>query len=296
MIIDGKTLANKILDYLKEEIESGVQQGAPKPRLVIFSVKPTPETESFMRNKKRAAEYIGADFELELYPQNPRFESFAKKISAMAHRSDVNGIIIQEPLPSSLTTVTIFDYIPIEKEIEGFKKKSPFDYPIGLAVLTAIKQAYGQGDMSHIENIMIDAARDIVFFKNVTKRKKVVLLGRGKTGGAPIGESLRKVKMGHINLNSQTKNISTSFIQQADIIITAVGKEVITPDMIKPGAVLISVGMRKVNGIWRGDYDTKTIDSKALAYTPTPGGIGPLNVAYLMSNLVQAWKMQHKLA
>lgn len=194
MIIDGKALSNKILDYLKEEIELGVQKGTPRPRLVIFSVKPTPETESFMRNKKRAAQYIGAEFELELYPQNPRFEAFAKKISAVAHRPDVNGIIIQEPLPSSLTTVTIFDYIPVEKEIEGFKKKSPFDSPIGLAVLTALKQAYGQGDMSHIENVLIDMPRDIIFFKNVTKRKKVVLLGRGKTGGAPIGELLRKLK------------------------------------------------------------------------------------------------------
>jgi methylenetetrahydrofolate dehydrogenase (NADP+)/methenyltetrahydrofolate cyclohydrolase len=249
MIINGKELGETILNHLKKEIDEGVKNGLPRPHLVIFSVKPGSETESFMKNKKKAAEYIGAQFELVLYSQPPRFETFAKHISTLSHTPEVHGIVIQEPLPSSLSTVTLFDYIPILKEIEGFKKKSPYDSPIGLAVLTAIKQAYGQGDMSNIDNILINMSRDVIFFKNIVKRKKVVLLGRGKTGGAPIGELLRKAKIGHINLNSQTKNIADSFLQQADIIITAVGKEVITSDMIKPGAVLISVGMKKTSGV-----------------------------------------------
>jgi len=295
MIINGKILGEHILVHLKEEIKKGVAKGINPPRIVIFSVKPENETESFMKNKKKAAEFIGADFELVVYSKAPRFQTFVEKISSIAQRTDVNGIVIQEPLPSSLTTVTLFDYIPIEKEIEGFKKKSPYSYPIGLAVLTAIKQTYGQGDMDDVENILIRMERDTVFFKNVMKRKKVVLLGRGKTGGSPIGQLLRSVKIGYINLNSQTKNNAESFIDQADIVISAVGKKVITAPMLKSGVALYSVGMRKENGVWKGDYDDEEIATKAVAYTPTPGGIGPLNVAYLMHNLVEAWKSQHNI-
>ena len=296
MIINGKVLAERILNHLKEEIAHGVKKGAIPPRLVIFSIKPAPETEAFMKNKKKSAESIGAAFELILYKQSPRFESFANNISSFAHRSDVHGVIIQEPLPSSMQTVTLFDYIPTVKEIEGFKKKSPYDYPIGLATLTAIKQSYLQGDPDRIENILVDLDKDTAFFKNVLKRKKVVLIGRGKTGGTPIGRLLQKIKIGYINLNSKTTGNSTMFLQQADVIISAVGKKVIEPDMLKPGVALYSVGIHRIDGVWQGDYDEKEIAPKALVYTPTPGGIGPLNVAYLLYNLVKAWKVQNDLS
>lgn len=296
MIIDGKEIANKILAHLKEEIEKGIKEkDIDPPKLVIFSVKPGDETLSYMRNKEKAAKKIGAEFELIKYKSAPRFESFAKRISMVAHRDNVHGLVIQEPLPPSVSTVTLFDYIPIEKEIEGFKKKSPFEYPIGLAALTAIKKTFSPEDMTQVENLIINLEKDLVFFKTIFKRKKIVLLGRGKTGGKPIGEALTKAKISYINLNSQTIQNADIFLKQADIIISAVGKKIINPSSLKQNVALYSIGMRKEKGKWKGDYEDKEIEDIALAYTPTPGGIGPINVAYLLYNLVQAWKIQNKL-
>ncbi|OGK38985.1 hypothetical protein A3F34_02195 [Candidatus Roizmanbacteria bacterium RIFCSPHIGHO2_12_FULL_44_10] len=295
MKIDGKKLSQIILATLKKDV--AVLRRKHKlaaPKLVIFSVNPSSATQSFMLNKKKAAQKIGAGFELIQYNKSLRFEEFANRVTSVAQDKNVSAIIIQYPLPASLDTVTLFDFISLEKEIEGFKKKSLFDEPIGLAVLTVLKQIYSPTSQQSTKNVFVDLKKDSAFFKQVFKRKKVVLLGRGKTGGRPIGEILSKVKINYININSET-SATESFLNQADIIIAAVGKNVIPHDSIKDGVVLISVGMHKENGLWKGDFDEDKIKNKALAYTPTPGGIGPLNVAYLMSNLVKAWKLQHDL-
>ena len=292
-MIDGKALSKDILLYLKHEIAQQVKIGNIPPRLVIFSVKPGSATQAFMRNKRKAAQEIGAEFELILYKRPPRFENFMKHISKVSHRSDVHGVIIQEPLPATLTTATLVDYIPLGKEIEGFRNKSPFFHPIGLATLTAIKQTFGVAGSHNIDDILFDMDKDMLFLKNVLRRKKVVLIGRGKTGGAPIGKLLQQARISHINLNSKTITTAESFISQADIVISAVGKKVLEPHMLKPGAAVYSVGMHRENGVWKGDYDDDEIKDTVLAYIPTPGGIGPLNVAYLMYNLVKAWKIQN---
>ena len=113
------------------------------------------------------------------------------------------------------------------------------------------------------------------------------------TGGQPVGTALSKCKINYININSQTPH-PEDYLEQADVIISCVGKTVIKPDHVKPGAVLISVGIHKEKDGWRGDYIDKEIEHKALAYSPTPGGVGPMNVAYLLANVVKAWKLQHE--
>ena len=293
MKVDGKKLAQSILTYLKKDVTSIKRQGKIKPpKLVIFSVRPAQATESFMKYKAEAANKVGARFELILYRKTPRFEDFANRVKEVAENPETTGVVIQHPLPASLTTVTLLDYIPMEKEIEGFKKKSIFDEPIGLAVLTVFKHIFDPKEHKIASDILIDLKKDLVIFKRSFKRKRVVLLGRGKTGGEPIGKILAKAKINYINLNSQSSSAG-SFIQQADVIISAVGQTVVVPDMVKEGAILVSVGMHRENGLWKGDYDESSIKNKVLAYTPTPGGIGPLNVAYLMNNLILAWKVQN---
>lgn len=292
MIIDGKQLSQQIISKLKKDIDTGINSGWKRPRLVIFTVQPTYEVESFIKSKQFMADKIGAEVKVISYKKAPRFEDFANKVAVVAQKTTTHGIIIQLPLPAALSTMTILDYIPTEKEIEGFKKKSPFEHPVGLAVLTLLKKVYASTDDDSAESIMI-SKKDIQLFKTVFKRKKVVLLGRGPTGGQPIGNTLTKHKVNYINLNSKTTT-SDMFMEQADVIISAVGKDVVDPELVKDGAVLISVGTRKEGKKWHGDFDEKAIEQKALAYSPTPGGVGPLNVAYLFSNLIQAWTIQNE--
>lgn len=292
MIIDGKKLSSVILTKLKEDIKEGKKHGWAKPKLVIFAVKPNKEIQAYIKSKQKKAELIGADVEVILYKKEPRYIDFANRVSEEAQKDSTHGIIIQHPLPASLSTVSLLDYVPLEKEIEGFKKKAPFEHPIGLAVLTMLKSVFSPDSMEDASSVIINIKKDLPMFKNVFKRKRVVLLGRGTTGGAPIGNTLSRAKINYINLNSTTPT-GDSFIEQANVIISAVGKRIVDPKLIKKDVVLISVGLHKYKGKWIGDYDEDDIKDVALAYSPTPGGVGPLNVAYLLFNLVEAWKMQH---
>lgn len=292
MIIDGKQLSETILSHLKKEIAEGKKKGWKAPCLVIFTVTPTEETKSYLRSKKKQAEAIGAEVRVVTYKELPRYIEFANHVTSEAQNSGVTGVIIQHPLPASLATVSLLDYIPAEKEIEGFKKKPLFEHPIGLAILTMLKAVFSPEDMNDPETALVRLDKDAVFLKSIFKRKRVVLIGKGPTGGGPIGNTLARAKINYINLNSKTPT-GDEFISQADVIISAVGKTIIEPALLDRNVVLISVGMHKEDGRWVGDYDDEKIKDSVFAYSPTPGGVGPLNVSYLFANLVDSWKMQN---
>lgn len=287
MKINGKQMAKKITNHLKKE----VKKLKKKPQLAVFLVGGFEENFSFIKTKEKAVKKIGGKFQLFYFKKTPNFELFANKLKKVAADPQVTGIVIQQPLPSSLTTESLFNYLPLGKEIEGHKRKSPFFPPLGLAVLTIIKYIYKQRGKKTSDDLIIKPKKDQLFFKNLLKRKKIVLIGRGKTGGQPIGQALNAMKINFINIHSQTPRPEI-FYQEADIIISAVGKKVLTSEMLKPQVVLINVGLRKERNKWKGDYDEQEIKKIASFYTPTPGGAGPLDIAYLMYNLVEATKMQ----
>lgn len=287
MKINGKQIAKKIITYLKKE----VKKLKKKPMLAVFLIGNSEENLSFVKMKKKAVKKIRGKFKLIHFKKTPNFESFANKLKSVAEDPGVTGIIIQQPLPSSFTTESLFNYIPQEKEIEGHKRKSPYFPPLGLAVLTIIKYIFKAGNKKTVDELIVDPRKELAFFKNVLKRKKIVLIGRGITGGQPIGQTLYIMKVNFINIHRQTPNPEL-FYQDADIIISAVGKKVLTKEMLKPQLILINVGLRKEDGNWKGDYDENEIKNTASFYTPTPGGVGPLDIAYLMYNLVEATKMQ----
>ncbi len=294
--INGKRLAQQIRTYLKQEVKRQFltkKKSRVVPKLVVLSVRATPEGASFIKTKEKATHALGGNFELVSFRRTPRFEEFAGSLREVASNPKVTGIVIQKPLPSQLNTVTLFDYVPIFKEIEGHKHKSPFYPPIGLAVLTVIKYIYSKGDKRNIKNIIVDMDKDMPFFRQLLKRKRIVVVGRGETGGKPLGEVLNRAKVNFININSQTPN-PEAFLVEADIIITAVGRKVIKPEYLKKGVVLINIGLRREGDEWKGDYDEDEIKDIASFYTPTPGGVGPLDIAYLMYNLVEATKLQKK--
>lgn len=287
MLIDGTKIASYLQKLLKKEVLKLKKK--KHPHLIVFLAKESPEQLSFVKIKSRHAREIGAGFELINFKSTPSFQKFASLLKEKSIHQETTGTIIQQPLPQELSTDSIYNYIPDVKEIEGVKKKSPFFPPIGLAVLTMIKFIYGKGKLT--PDLFVDIDRDRVFFKKLFKNKKVVLVGRGITGGKPIGKILTDVKINYISINSQTPN-PESYYNGADLIITAVGKKIIEPSMLKPGVVLINVGVRKEGSRLKGDYDESEIKNIAASYTPTPGGVGPIDVVYLYKNLIDATKLQ----
>ena len=286
MFIDCK----KIASILKKEIKNNLKKlKRNKPKLTVFLVGESSEQLSFVKIKKQVAKNLGIKFDFIHYKKTPLFEEFVRHLKKVANDKKTTGIIIQQPLPAALATETIYQYLPVKKEIEGHHTKSPFLPPIGLAVLTALKSALLGGIVN--EKILINSKKDVSFFQKKIKNKKIVLVGQGITGGLPIGKTLNYFKINYIAINSKTEN-KESYYQQADILITAVGKKVINPDSLKKGVILINVGLRKENGKLKGDYEEKEIKNIASFYTKTPGGIGPVDVLYLYKNLVDAAKIK----
>lgn len=285
MFIDGRKIASNLLLILKKE-----RKIIKKPLgLSVFLVGSAPEQLSFVKIKSAMAKELKINFKLIHLTRTPNFIDFANLLKKEVLNPEVTGIIIQQPLPAQLSTDSIYDYIPLLKEIEGHKRKTEFIFPLGLAVMTLIKYIYygkRKQDMT-----FVDMKKDRILFKNVLKSKKIVIVGRGMTGGMPIGKTLGSLNINYISTNSTTVD-PESYFKTADLIITATGKKVIKPEMLKPGVVLINTGVRKENGKLKGDYEESEIKDIASFYTPTPGGSGPIDVVYLYKNLIEAAKMQ----
>ncbi|EKE14800.1 MAG: bifunctional 5,10-methylene-tetrahydrofolate dehydrogenase/5,10-methylene-tetrahydrofolate cyclohydrolase [uncultured bacterium] len=285
MFIDGKKIANNLLAILKKERKTIKKQVG----LSVFLVGNAPEQLSFVKIKSEMAKALKINFKLIHLTRTPNFIDFANLLKKEVADPNVTGIIIQQPLPAQLSTDSIYDYIPLLKEIEGHRKKTEFIFPLGLAVMTIIKYIYDGKRKQDI--VFIDLKKNRLLFKNILKSKKIVIVGRGITGGKPIGKTLGDLNVNYISVNSITVD-PESYFKTADLIITSTGKKVIGPEMLKPGVVLINTGVRKENGKLKGDYEEKDIKDIASYYTPTPGGSGPIDVVYLYKNLIDAARMQ----
>lgn len=288
MLILGKKIALTLERIIKKEVVV-LKKRKKNLKLIAFVVGRQNEQLSFVKIKSKLARKLKIGFELVHLKNTPSFEEFMHIIKEKSLDPSVTGIIIQQPLPAQLSTESLYDYIPVAKEVEGHKHKSTFFPPIGLAVLTVLKYVFASSKLD--SNLLVDLKKDMGFFRKTFRNKKVVLLGRGFTGGKPIGHTLTEAKINFININSQTPDPET-YLKEADVVITAVGKKVVTKDMLKPGVVLINVGLRHEGPSLKGDYEEKEIKNIAGFYTPTPGGTGPIDVLYLFKNLVDAAKLQ----
>ena len=256
--------------------------------MITILIGQSDEQLSFVNIKKKVASRLGIKFDFVNFKRVPMFEKFAQMLKAYSADPGVCGIIIQQPLPSQLSTDSIYKYIPQIKEIEGHKNKPLYHPPLGMAVLTVLKYIYGGKKIN--KNLMVED-EDIKFFRTALKQKKVLLVGCGVTGGKPIGKTLNDFKINFININSRTPS-PEQYYKEADVIITAVGKKIIKPEFLKQGVVLITAGLRRENGRLKGDYDVEEISGITSYYTKTPGGVGPLDVLYLFKNLLVASSKQ----
>lgn len=286
MLIDGKKIAEVLRKQLKKDF-SKLKKRGKKAKLVTILIGQSPQQLSFVKIKKNLAKKIGVLFEFNNLKTIPSFEVLIKFIKNISDEQKNSAIIIQQPLPSQLKTDSVYDFIDEKKEIESHKLKSTYLPPIGLAVFTLLKYVYLPKKTA--KDLFIDKDKDFHFFKKILKNKKIVLIGRGLTGGRAIAKALSYFKISYLQLHSQTPS-PERYLKEADIIITAVGKKVVFPEMLKPGVVLINAGLRKEGKSLKGDYDETEIKNIASFYTPTPGGLGPIDVIYLYKNLLEAMK------
>ena len=281
MKLAGKT----ITDHLYTELTHRVAKLAKKniePHLVVFLVGEDPGSLAYIKQKQQQAEFIGAKVTVLTYPITITTDELVEKIELLNIDPFVNGILIQRPLPKHIDVALLEAKTNPEKDIDGFHPDSPYTLPLPLAIFKILETIY-----ENIQN------QDPEGFSTWLKSQSIVILGKGTTGGQPIINYFHTHNVKPQIIDSKTEN-AEDVIKQADIVISAVGKPgVINAKALKQGAILLGVGMKQGEGKkLHGDYEETSVEDVVSYYTPTPRGVGPVNVAMLMDNLVTATEKQ----
>jgi len=284
MKINCELIYNELLDEVGQKLKK-IKRGDNPPRLVIFSITPDHLTEIFLKQKQKLAESLGIVCEVKKYDSIPLFQKFAMDIRVAANSKKTHAVVIQRPLPPELTSATLENFIPLVKEVEGTKYKTPYYSPVGLTTLSILKYLATDFNQWKVR------PKDTEFFKRHFKKKFIVLAGRGKTTGQPIANALVQFKLAMVITHSRTPE-PENFYRQADIIVTSTGKPVLNANNIKQGSVLINFGYRRDEDKTLGDYNEQEVENLAGFYTPVIHGTGPLSLAFLMQNVVLAYQRQ----
>ncbi|HCS79485.1 TPA: hypothetical protein DIV55_07180 [Patescibacteria group bacterium] len=283
MKIDGQQLARRILRNLHTRVKA-LQKTGITPHLAVIWVGNDPASASFIKQKSIAACVIGARLSLHQFKKTPLYQKLAEFIREMSRNPEIHGIIVQRPLPPSLSAQSLCKLVPKNKDVDGFLPKSAHVPPIGSAMFRLFNEIY-------FNKLQKTASPEDNYSKPLLtwlKEKNIVLLGKGETAGKPIAATLSKYRLPFIMLNSRSDH-PEEYLKEADIVISAIGKAgIVNPAHLKQGVILIGVGMERKQHKLKGDYDENQVEKIARFYTPMPGGTGPVNVACLMENLVNA--------
>lgn len=275
IIMDGKALSKKVREQVKEEVDR-LKQKNIFPKLAVIMVGEDPASKVYVRNKSKACIDTGIEYEEFLLSENTSMEELLKLINELNERKDIHGILLQSPIPKELDIYAAFETIDFRKDVDGF-------HPINVGRLTLNKQTFisctPHGVMKLLEEYNIDL-----------KGANVVILGRSNIVGKPLAQCLLNKDATVTICHSKTKNLS-EITKNADILISAIGKpKFVTKDMIKENAVVIDVGINRLETGIVGDVDFENVKNKASYITPVPGGVGPMTIAMLLHNVVIAAK------
>lgn len=279
-IINGKELAAKVRADLKLEVEELVKQGI-KPKLAVIMVGNDSASAVYVRNKSKACNEIGIEFEEFLLEENTTREELLNLIEKLNNREDVHGILLQSPIPKHLDIREAFNAINYKKDVDGFHPINVGKLAIGEDCFISCTPA-GVMEMLQEYNIQIEG-------------KHAVVIGRSNIVGKPLAQCLLNKNATVTTCHSRTQNLE-QITKQADILVAAIGKsKFVTANMVKEGAVVIDVGInRNEAGKLVGDVDFEEVEKLASYITPVPGGVGPMTIAMLMKNVVKAAKQSKR--
>ena len=279
-IIDGKKLAQKIRKELKEKCVELKEQGI-NPKLAVIMVGNNPASKIYVKNKNKACEEIGIEYEEYFLEQQTTQKELIDLIEELNEKEDINGILLQSPIPSHLDINEAVRKISYKKDVDGFNPVN-----IGKLVLgqDTIISCTPFGVIKMLDEYNIDLTG-----------KNVVILGRSNIVGKPLIQCCLNKNATVTVCHSKTKNIE-EYTKKADILIVAIGKaKFVTKEMVKEDAVVIDVGInRGEDGKILGDVDYEGVEKIASYITPVPGGVGPMTIAMLMNNVIKATKIQNK--
>ena len=287
-IIDGKELAKKIREQLRVESDELKKKGITA-KLAVILVGDNAASKVYIKNKSKACEDVGVEFEEIILDNTTKMEKLLSIIDELNARKDINGILLQSPIPEGLNIQEAFERIDYRKDVDGFNSINAGKLMIGQDCFVSCTP-YGVIKMLENYNIPIEG-------------KHAVVIGRSNIVGKPVATlMMQKAYPGDATVtvcHSGTKNI-TEICRQADIIIAAIGKPgFVTADMVKDGAVVIDVGTTRVPSTLtksgfklRGDVDFEAVSQKCSYITPVPGGVGPMTIVSLMQNTLLAAKKE----
>lgn len=275
-ILDGKKVSAKVREDLKLEVDNLKKEGI-KPKLAVIMVGNDPASKVYVRNKNKACEEIGIEYEEFLLDEKTTMEELLNVIDNLNKNKNIDGILLQSPIPKHLDINKAFRAILPEKDVDGF-------HPINAGKLSIGEKCFvpctPHGVVKIIEEYNIE-----------TEGKNVVIVGRSNIVGKPLIQCMLQKNATVTVCHSKTRNLE-EFTRKADILIVAIGKQkFITENMVKEGVVVIDIGInRNEEGKLVGDVDFDNVSKKASYITPVPGGVGPMTVAMLMENVVEAAK------
>lgn len=275
-IIDGKELAKKIRISLKKEVDELKEQNI-FPKLAVIMVGNDPSSKIYVRNKSKACEEVGIEYEEYLLNDETTMEELVDLIEKLNNDDKIHGILVQSPIPKHLDINKAFRTISDKKDVDGF-------HPTNVGKLCLGQNTFVSCTPFGIMKILEEYNIEI-------EGKNAVVIGRSNIVGKPMLQCLMSKNATVTVCHSKTKNLP-EIVKNADIVVAAIGKaKFVTEDMVKEGAVVIDVGInRGEDGKLCGDVDFENIVNKAGYITPVPGGVGPMTIAMLINNIVKAAK------
>jgi methylenetetrahydrofolate dehydrogenase (NADP+)/methenyltetrahydrofolate cyclohydrolase len=274
-VIDGKALALTVREEVKVRAEAFLAQHGRQPGLHVVLVGEDPASQVYVRNKERAAEKCGIAGEVHRLPADTSMETLLAKVAELNAAPDIDGILVQLPLPKHLDDQTVVDAIDPAKDVDGL-------HPVNAGLLVVGRPGLRPCTPSGCMRMLASVGAEL-------KGKRAIVVGRSTLVGKPIALMLLAEHATVTMAHSRTEDLAAR-VSESDIVIAAVGvPKLVKGEWIKPGAVVIDVGInRGEDGKLVGDVDYDSALPRAGAITPVPGGVGPMTIAMLLSNTVDA--------
>ena len=275
-IMDGKELAKNIRLELKQEVEELKTKGI-QPKLAAIMVGNDKASSVYVKNKSKACNEVGVEYEEFLLKEDTTMDELLTLITKLNEDSKIDGILLQSPIPKHLDIDEAFRAIDPKKDVDGF-------HPVNVGKLSLNQDCF-------ISCTPFGIIKILETYHIPIEGMHAVIIGRSNIVGKPLIQCLLNKNATVTICHSKTKRLE-AVTKQADILIAAIGKpEFVTANMVKTGATVIDVGInRKEDGKLVGDVNFNEVSKKASYITPVPGGVGPMTVAMLMTNVVKATK------
>ena len=280
-LIEGKVVAKKIREELHKEVVSLEEKGI-NPKLAVILVGDDPASKIYVKNKNKACEKVGIEFEEHIFSSEISQKELDDCIDSLNSNKEINGILLQYPIPKHLDVEEAFRRISPQKDVDGFN-------PINVGKLCLGQDTFisctPYGIMKMLEHYNINP-----------EGKHAVVIGRSNIVGKPMAQCLLKANSTVTICHSRTQNLK-EITKQADILVAAIGKpKFVTKEMVKEGSIVIDVGINRLeDGSIVGDVDFENVSKIVKYISPVPGGVGPMTITMLLNNVIKATKEQNNI-